>query len=110
LAKVTTGGYLREVKSVGIKKLKAQLSEYVRMAKAGEIILVTERDEVVAELRPARRQLSAPSGVEETLEALADSGQITRSSLPCQGWKAPRRGLPAGTGLAILEDLKEDRG
>jgi len=37
------------MRAVGIKVLKAKLSEYVRLAKAGETILVTERDEVVAE-------------------------------------------------------------
>ncbi len=44
------------MKVVGIKQLKARLSEYLRLAKAGETVLVTERDEVVAELRPARRR------------------------------------------------------
>jgi len=42
------------MKAVGVKQLKARLSEYLRLTKAGETILVTERDEVVAELRPAR--------------------------------------------------------
>src|SRR5262249_30726597 len=56
LDEVTTGDYLVRVKAVGIKDLKARLSEYVRLVKAGETILVTERDEVVAELRPAHRQ------------------------------------------------------
>jgi antitoxin (DNA-binding transcriptional repressor) of toxin-antitoxin stability system len=41
------------MKVVGIKQLKARLSEYVRLAKAGGTVLVTER-EVVAELRPSR--------------------------------------------------------
>jgi prevent-host-death family protein len=31
------------MKAVGIKQLKAHLSEYVRLAKAGETVLVTER-------------------------------------------------------------------
>ena len=60
------------MKSVGIKRLKAQLSEYVRMAKAGETILVTERDEVVAELRPARRQLGPRAELEELFDELAE--------------------------------------
>lgn len=53
---VTTGNYHRAMKVVGVKELKARLSEYIRLAKAGESILVTERNEVVAELRGARRQ------------------------------------------------------
>ena len=38
------------MRSVGIKLLKDKLSEYVRLAAGGEIILVTDRDRVVAEL------------------------------------------------------------
>ena len=39
---------------VGIKVLKNKLSEYVRIAAAGERVLVTDRDRVVAELGPPR--------------------------------------------------------
>ncbi len=47
------------MKIVGIKQLEARLSEYIRLAKTGETVLVAERDQVVAELRPARRLDSA---------------------------------------------------
>ena len=57
---VTTGDYHDVVKSVGVKQLKSRLSEYLRLVRSGEIVLVTDRDEVVAELRPARRQLARP--------------------------------------------------
>jgi len=40
------------MRAVGIKALKNRLSEYVRMAARGEVVLVTDRDQVVAELRP----------------------------------------------------------
>jgi len=39
--------------SVGIRDLKNQLSAYLRLVRAGEDVLVTDRGEVVAELRPA---------------------------------------------------------
>lgn len=38
---------------VGIREFKDRLSEYVRMVRRGEEILLTERGEVVAELRGA---------------------------------------------------------
>ena len=38
------------MRSVGIKILKNRLSEYVRLAASGEVVLVTDRDHVVAEL------------------------------------------------------------
>jgi prevent-host-death family protein len=40
------------MRAVGIKDLKAKLSEYVGEARRGERILVTERGEPVAELVP----------------------------------------------------------
>ena len=40
------------MRAVGLKILKNRLSEYVRLAAGGETILVTDRDRVVAELRP----------------------------------------------------------
>ena len=65
------------MKVVGIKQLKARLSEYVRLAKAGETVLVTERNEVVAELRPSRRRTPVADRLEALLETLAASGEIT---------------------------------
>lgn len=46
------------MKIVGIKLLKDKLSEYVRLAAGGETVLVTDRNEVVAELGPPRADRS----------------------------------------------------
>lgn len=40
------------MRSVGIRTLKNKLSEYVRLAAGGETVLVTDRDQVVAEIGP----------------------------------------------------------
>ena len=39
------------MESVGIKVLKDNLSKYLRMVRDGEIVLVTDRDEVIAEIQ-----------------------------------------------------------
>jgi prevent-host-death family protein len=99
------------MKSVGIKELKARLSEYVRQVKAGDTVLVTERDEVVAELRPVRRRAAPAESREEVLDALAEAGELTRASLP-KGrwtWKVRGLGLPAGTAQRILDEVRRDR-
>lgn len=108
---VTTGDYSGGVKVVGIKQLKAKLSEYVRLAKAGETVLVTERDEVVAELRSAHRQVPVSGAFEDVLEALAASGEITRAAQPkgSWAWKSRGLGLPAGTARRLLDELRQDR-
>ncbi len=98
------------MKVVGIKQLKAKLSEYLRIVKTGETVLVTERDEVVAELRPARRQVPRDQ-LEDVLAGLADSGEITRAALSKGGWtwKARGLGLPPGTAERLLDDIRDDR-
>ncbi len=40
------------MRSVGLETLGNQLGEYVRLAAGGEVILVTERDQVIAEIVP----------------------------------------------------------
>ena len=57
-AGVATGCYHLRMKSVGIKVLNSKLSEYVRLAASGETVLVTDRDQVVAELGPPRETRS----------------------------------------------------
>ncbi len=64
------------MRKVGIKVLKNKLSEYVRAAEAGETVLVTDRDRVVAELIPHRQRASDPS-VAAILEQGRRDGWLT---------------------------------
>ncbi len=60
---------------VGIRELKNRLSEYIRWVRAGETILVTDRGEVVAELRQPGR--SPPDvDIEPGLLELANQGLV----------------------------------
>ena len=99
------------MKAVGVKQLKARLSEYLRYVRAGETILVTDRDEVVAEIRPARRQPRRVEDIEQILDSLAESGQLTRASIP-KGkwtWRVRGLGLEPGTAARILDEIRSDR-
>src|SRR5262245_24588007 len=87
------------MKAVGIKQLKARLSEYLRMVKSGETILVTERNDVVAEMRPARRSIPRAEALEDILDALVEAGQITRAAFSKKGWTMRCKGLGAPAGL-----------
>jgi antitoxin (DNA-binding transcriptional repressor) of toxin-antitoxin stability system len=102
------------MKTVGIKQLKAQLSEYVREVKRGEVYLVTDRDTVVAELRPPGvypAQRAPKAGVAERLAELTEAGVVTAPSASTEKpWKSPSTiKLPAGTVQSILDELREDR-
>jgi antitoxin (DNA-binding transcriptional repressor) of toxin-antitoxin stability system len=97
------------MKAVGVKNLRARLSEYLRLVKSGETVLVTERDEVVAELRPGHRQGLATSRLEAGLELLAERGQATLRSEEIRGWR-PGATLRLGgvSSRALLDALRED--
>jgi antitoxin (DNA-binding transcriptional repressor) of toxin-antitoxin stability system len=108
---VTTGDYHEDMRAVGVKQLKTHLSEYLRLVRAGETVLITARDEIVAELRPAQRQRPAGLTVEEQLQMLADAGEVTRPSLS-KGrwtWKVRGLGLPPGTAARLLDEIRGDR-
>lgn len=93
------------MRSVGLKVLKNKLSEYVRLAAAGETILVTDRDRVVAELGPPQ----------EGRAARLDDAQLAEAVR--QGWlmpplivrEVPPPSAPVAPLRRILAELDEDR-
>jgi antitoxin (DNA-binding transcriptional repressor) of toxin-antitoxin stability system len=109
---VTTSDYSEIMKAVGVKNLKAHLSEHLRSVKSGETILVTEREEVIAELRPAQGRVHIEGPLPTALAALAESGSVTAPSLPKHGWtwRVDGLGLAPGLAAALLADVRADRG
>src|SRR5437588_3830012 len=55
LDEVASRGYFEPVRTVGLKTLKNRLSEYVRLAASGETVVITDRNRIVAEIVPPRR-------------------------------------------------------
>lgn len=93
------------MRSVGIKILKNRLSEYVRLASSGEVVLVTDRDRVVAELVPPHLERSSHLRDAQLAEAVRE-GWLTppltpMASLPIRKPVAPLE--------QILEELSKDR-
>ena len=95
--------------AVGIRDLKNRLSEYVRLVRAGEVVLVTDRGEVVAELRQpygSGERTDLPPGVLE----LARRGLCTLPVPRTEGddpYPVLPRLVPDGTAQRIID---EDRG
>lgn len=48
---------------VGIKELKAHLGQYLGRVRGGQIILITDRGEAVAELHPLSEERAAARGL-----------------------------------------------
>lgn len=62
----------------GIREVKNNLSAYIREVKRGKVVRITDRGQVVAELRPP----SASSGEESIYEQLVDEGKVIAPSRP----------------------------
>ena len=110
---VVTRDYLQRMRVVGIKQLKARLSEYLREVQRGTVFLVTDRDRVVAELRPPRSD-RPPVGdeLEQVFDALIEAGEVQAARARKAGWTwSPQGlGLESGRGYTVLEWVRADRG
>lgn len=89
----------------GTKDLKNRLSHYLRLVRAGEVVDVTDRGEVVAQLRPPAR---APRPSDEAvLDALERDGAISRG----RGRARDIEPAPRKRGSKTLSEMIiEDRG
>ncbi|HEY1410154.1 MAG TPA: type II toxin-antitoxin system prevent-host-death family antitoxin [Promineifilum sp.] len=58
---------------VGIRELKARLSEYLRQVKAGETVIITEHG------RPIGRIVPEPESLEQRIQRLVESGELVWS-------------------------------
>ena len=96
------------MRAVGLKVLKNKLSEYVRLAASGELILVTDREKVVAELGPPETARS-PAVADAVVAELVRNGIVTPTRARLAG-PPPRKPIAKlDTILDWLEDTRSDR-
>jgi antitoxin (DNA-binding transcriptional repressor) of toxin-antitoxin stability system len=93
------------MRSVGLKVLKNKLSEYVRLVAAGETVLITDRDRVVAELVPPQPGRSSVAA-SPVLAQLVREGLATPARIP-PGNPPPRK--PVMPFDELMRDLDRDR-
>jgi antitoxin (DNA-binding transcriptional repressor) of toxin-antitoxin stability system len=98
------------VKTVGIRELKAHLSTHLRDVSRGDVILVTDRGRVVAELRPPGAAERALSPEEIRYRKLVDRGVLRPAAAPgALPWAKPLRPLVArGAAQALLAAEREE--
>jgi len=90
------------MRTVGLKILKNRLSEYVRLAAAGETIVITDRGRVVAELAPPRPK------PESVIERGIREGWI-RPAVRGPHWPPKGKPVPGLTLEQLMADLDKDR-
>lgn len=83
------------IRSVNIRALKDGLSAYLRDVRRGDIVLVTDRGQVIAELRQPTLHALAMDTATSRLSQLAESGRV-RLGLPNSpgAYGEPRFRLP----------------
>lgn len=96
---------METIKTVGIKHLKDNLSSYIREIRRGARILITDRDQVVAELREPLAAGPAPS---VTLrEQWIREGKLRPALRPKTPMPRSPIRSPAGTAERLID---QDRG
>jgi len=93
------------MRAVGIKTLKNRLSEYVRLAAAGETVLISDRDRVVAQLGPPEAGRSSALGDALLADAVRE-GLLTPAALPPA---PPPASAPVLRLAELLQELEQDR-
>lgn len=66
--------------TVGIKNLRNSLSKYINIVKTGETIVITDHNQIVAELRPSEQTVTDSSLLNEYLEEQSIHGSIIKST------------------------------
>lgn len=90
-------------KEIGSRELKTRLGAYLRQVRDGATILVTDRGEPIAELRPLR---TASTSEEKRFSELATAGLLT----PRSRKELTKRETPVrAKGRPISETIVEDR-
>ncbi len=69
------------IKNVNIRTLKDKLDAYLRQVQQGDVVLVSDRGTVVAEIRQPSLHSAAADATQDRLQQLADAG-VLRLGLP----------------------------
>lgn len=92
------------MKIAGIRQLKAQLSSYIHQVQAGEVVLVTDRGRIVAEIRPPGSVAESGDVHELRYRALVERGKIRPASTPeDRAWLKGSFRLDRGDARVLLD-------
>jgi antitoxin (DNA-binding transcriptional repressor) of toxin-antitoxin stability system len=97
------------MKTAGVRELKAHLSGYLRDVERGDVVLVTDRGRVVAELRPPGAAERALSPADVRYRKLVADGLLRPAASP-GSVRWPSRAEPRLTKGTSQELLDAERG
>jgi antitoxin (DNA-binding transcriptional repressor) of toxin-antitoxin stability system len=98
------------MKTAGVRELKAHLSAYLRDVDRGDVILVTDRGRVVAELRAPGAAEQSLSPADVRYRKLVADGRLRPAPAPASvEWPdRPRPLLQRGTSADLLDAEREE--
>ena len=95
--------------TVGIRELKNHLSKYVRQVEGGDVVVVTDRGRIVAELRPpAERRTDIHPGLLE-MERRGQIRLATKPNDPSLYRRMPHIDLGGKTIQDLIDEIRGDR-
>ena len=93
--------YMKSIKTVGIKALKDQLSEYLRYVKTGSVVLITDRGNIIAELHEPSIEIN-PKKNHSILSEWINEGQFLPPKTKKKNCPISPVKLKAGTAKNLL--------
>lgn len=107
---VVTRDYIPGVKTAGVRELKAHLSGYLRDVARGDVVLVTDRGRVVAELRPPGAAEAAATPADLRYRQLVERGLVRPAAAPGSvDWaRSPAVRLRSGSSQELLAAEREE--
>lgn len=101
---------MADLKTVGIKELKNNLSAYLREVRRGTRVLVSDRNRVVAELHEPRTGYALDSPIDPVLAEWIDSGVVSPPATPKTKLPPSPVRLPDGVAARLLDRDRGDSG
>lgn len=95
----------RQASSIGIRQLKAQLSQQLRRVRAGETVHVTDRGKVIATINPVPDSTDPPA-VQWAREMVAAGRASWSGGKPTGSMRPARLRGTATVSEAVIEDRR----
>jgi hypothetical protein len=109
--KVAPGSYyesMKPLKTAGVKELKNNLSSYLREVRSGATILITDRNDIVAELHEPYNRMNIDGAVHPLLMDWAEAGVVSLPAIPKEPLPLSCVQFPDGTVKELLESGRKD--
>jgi hypothetical protein len=101
---------MKKTKTAGVKELKNNLSSYLREVRGGATVLVSDRNNIVAELHEPYGRMILAGALNPLLMAWAEEGIVTLPVIEKEPLPASPVQSAEGTAEALLESDRKESG